>query len=111
MKGLKPIRTVQDLKNYLDTCNPESEVLLMPEEGDGFHIGGILDFSAQASKEVWLLIDEFGEGVEENSIDWAGGGGADDDEGSVWDASIPIPVCALEKSEDVIKVRGLLKSA
>lgn len=112
MTGQKPIRTVADLMAYLSACPADAEVSLVPEEGTGFGIGGVLQFHPDlpAPPQVWILVDEFTEVGEsgygpENFID--------DDEDGAWEAygiSQAPPVKEVEKP-DVVKVRGKLRSA
>lgn len=104
--SVRPINTVAELKLYLDSCNPEAKVLLMPEDGDGYSIGGCLEFtSAPGSPEVWLLIDEFGEEGNTVADDWSGGG----IEGDPQQISI-IETPTIPRT-DVVVIRGLLRSA
>lgn len=131
MKGLKPIRTVADLMEYLKTCPPTARILVMPEQGDseGFPLGGVLAFKpskAEPYPQVWLLIDEFAE-LEPSSerMEWSGGppdceaasdstgGGVDDDP-----AERPGDMAQIEVVDmvdvtplDVVQVRGRLRSA
>lgn len=112
MKGQKQIVTVRDLMAYLGTCNPDADVALVPEEGEGFMIGGVLEFQTQ-NPEVWILIDEFAE-YESNSgvVQWtaeskeSGTKERPGDMAFITEAS----ACELEKP-DVVKVRGKLRSA
>lgn len=112
MKGQSPIRTVRDLMAYLGACPPDAQVCLMPNEGDGFPIGGVLQLTGNTPQEVWILIDEFGdEETLDDSIVYQGI--TDDDEDVAWDAAAYASaqrVSAVEK-EDVIKIRGKLRSA
>lgn len=108
MKGLKPILTVKNLMDYLAACPPDSEVMLMPEDGEGFHIGGVLEFSTE--KEVWILIDEFAEAGP--SMEWAGGGVEDEPEDGVErPGDMASAATCEEEKPDVVKVRGKLRTA
>jgi hypothetical protein len=125
MKGLRPIRTVRDLKQYLDTCPDTAEVTIVPEEGDGFSISGVLEFSAlgNAPAQVWLLMDEFehmreGDG-EEDPVAWTGAhlcglerpGDPHCVAGDEMDQSKAVVVMEKQEPVDVVKVRGKLRSA
>lgn len=111
MKGQKPIRTVQDLMTYLSACPADAEIQIMPEDGDGFRISGVLEFSAQKPMEVWLLMDEFGnaDGLPD---DWVAGEDDDDEEDKLG-PMVPVQTsAACEREEpDVVVVRGKLRSA
>ena len=119
MKGLKPIRTVKDLMEYLAACPPNAEISLMPEDGEGYLIGGVLEFSAQSPQEVWILFDEFSVADGSDRGDWSGdpteaGVERAGDMGTISDAealpSVCNSVCAAEKP-DVVLVRGKMRSA
>jgi hypothetical protein len=105
MKGQRPILLVEDLQAYLAACPPKAKLALVPEEGDGFPIGGVIQLSSEnGTPEVWILIDEFGEA--DQSMEWSGGPLADDDEEPLEESFI------LELEErDVVQVRGKLRSA
>lgn len=111
MKGLKPINTVANLMAYLGTCNPEAKIMLMPEDGDGFPIGGVLDFPAEG--QTWILFDEF-EALEPTSerMEWSGGPPDDDDlEEPIVSGGIVVLPSSTEDKEDVVQIRGALRSA
>jgi hypothetical protein len=123
MKGLKPIRTVGDLMAYLGTCPQDSEVLLMPEDGEGIPVGGVLEFSSEIPPVVWILFDEFAEAggeVMENEwmqkhVDWSGGPSEDDEPterpGDMACIDAGIVVLPSAPKVDVVRVRGKLRSA
>jgi len=111
MKGSKPIRTVEDLLMYLHACPLDAKVLLMPEDGDGYQIGGVLEFNAEKPPQVWLLIDEFADAEEEDisdeqalvdSIRMAESTERPGDMGTIVEEP-PKP--------DVVRIRGKLRSA
>jgi hypothetical protein len=112
MKGLKRIRTVEELKQYLNTCPDTAEVTLVPEEGEGFPIGGILEFAPQdgGPAQVWILIDEFADvNLEELddldeaiAMEWSG---VPPDDNEVFDTPVP------EEIQDVVQIRGSIRSA
>lgn len=106
MKGLRPIRTVADLMAYLSRCPPEAEVSLVPEEGEGFLIGGVLEFSSEKPAQVWILIDEFSEADDgSQEMEWVSGS---TEEGRAGDmGTLP----EIVEEEDVVQVRGKLRSA
>lgn len=113
MKGLKPIRTVADLMAYLAMCPPTSEIMLMPEDGEGFQIGGVLELSTP--KEVWILIDEFSQ-AGGPSMEWSSGGGDDDEDAEEaverpGDMSTALTDSTEIEEIDIIEVRGKLRSA
>lgn len=111
MKGSKPIRVVSDLMQYLQACPPNAEVILMPETGEGYPIGGVLEFNSQMPAEVWILIDEF-ESLEPSQSEL--------DEDSAWvgtpanevsgDAGIVV-LPPLSEKKDVVTIRGKMRSA
>lgn len=119
MAGLRPVRTVQELIDVLSRMAPDAEITLMPEEGDGFPIGGVLEFNAQKPREVWIIIDEFADAADDEdptvSMDWSGGGTDDNPE----DEGVERPgdmACGLAAScemeeEDVVVVRGNMRGA
>lgn len=131
MKGQRPIKTVADLMAYLGTCSPDAEISLRPEDGDGFQIGGVLEFSAQQPNEVWILIDEFTEYDRSNSPVMKWGAGDDDEENpdvDSEDAERPGDMCQLtedfntrvkaaaerhaeRKEIDVVAIRGNMREA
>jgi hypothetical protein len=111
MKGLKPIHHVEDLIKYLQACNPKGELYLMPEDGEGYRIAGCLEFTDK-HPQVWILIDEFGEADGE---DWVSGTASTCDEGCERPGdmgTVPeaLPV-ELKPKKDVVRIRGLLRSA
>lgn len=122
MKGLRPIRVVQDLVDYLLKCPPNAEILLISEdgEGDGWPIGGVLQFEGPQHPQVWILLDEYSS-LEPSSerIDWGGGG--DEDEGPLERPGDMACALAAESHSsatkivlpkaDVVKIRGNLRSA
>ena len=104
MKGTRPIRTVEDLLMYLHACPLNAEITLMPEDGDGFNIGGVLELNAERPPKVWLLIDEFGELIEDTP----------DEQTMVerpGDMSVIIEEPKPEPKTDVVRIRGKLRSA
>lgn len=112
MKGLRPILTVQDLMDYLSRCPADAQIRLMPEDGDGMQIGGILEFSAQEPKEVWILFDEFAE-MGGPSMEWANGGGVEDEPeaGVERPGDMATAATCEEEKPDVVRVRGKLRTA
>lgn len=111
MRGLKTAFTVRELKQALDLCPEDSNVFIMPEDSDGFRIGGVINLPSQEPKQVWLLLEE---DVAEHERDT--GAGDDDEEDTSFvrirdadseDVEINIDI----EPEDVIQVRGQLKSA
>lgn len=105
MKGVKPIRTVGDLMAYLQACPQDADVLLMPEDGEGFVIGGVLQFSdikPPHNCEVWILIDEFGE---LKSEEWS------DECGEGCERPGDMAVILEEEKPDSVQVRGQMRSA
>lgn len=114
MNVLEPIVTVRELKAYLDICPDNARLRLMTEDGenDGFPIGGILQFAGvDGVPEVWIMIDEFSEVGDEQSINWASGVDEQDMLEAKQEEAIPAPeVCEVEKP-DIVKVRGKLRSA
>lgn len=117
MKGLRPITTVQDLKNYLDHCPPDAEILLMPEDGDGMRIAGVLHFETERPQQVWLLFDEFTDADESPSKEWVGGPSDDDDipfstvQGAERPGDMATAMACDVDTPDVVKVRGKLRTA
>ncbi len=109
MNGLTPIRTVEDLISHLSHCPPNAEVMLMPDDGDPYPIGGVLAFSSEVPPQVWILIDEFGE--TERQIDWSVGPSEDDETEQGVENTVAVPVTVEPVDEDVVKVRGKLRSA
>jgi len=105
MKGVKPISTVGDLMMYLQACRSDAKVFLMPEDGDGFPIGGVLEFNNENPPQVWLLIDEFSE-IEVNIPDEQAIVERPGDTGMVFEEE-PKP----EPKPDVVRIRGKLRSA
>lgn len=110
MKGLRPIRTVEDLQQYLSHCPANAQVTLVPEEGTGFAIGGVLQFApvkAGEPDQVWILIDDCHEDLddldESVAMEWSGGPPDDDD--------IPFDDAPPEEKEDVVQIRGNMRSA
>lgn len=117
MKGQKPIHTVSDLMKYLEACSPDAEVSLMPEEGEGFMIGGVLEFNSNSPKEVWILIDEFSylenddeevdnDDDDSEAIAWSGEGRESDERpGDMAQQSYDLD------GADAVVVRGKMRSA
>jgi len=114
MRGLTPAFTVRALKRALNLVPEDAEVLIMPEESDGYRIGGVIQIAADpkstnSGPQVWLLL--------EDDVAQHDGAGDDDEESSVIDydslASQFVGAATETPSEpeDVVQVRGLLKSA
>jgi hypothetical protein len=133
MKGLKPILTVSDLMQYLICCSPDAKVTLMPENGDGFLIGGVLEFNVETPAQVWILIDEFSKIDGGQVMEWSGGSPDDDETGIERPGDMATILEAPEvtggvnvlrakenkgeqssttlQSRDVVQIRGKLRSA
>ena len=106
MRGLKSAFTVRELKQALDLCPEDSQIFIMPEDSDGFRIGGVVNLPAQEPRQVWLLLEE---DVAEHERD-----NEEVDEGEYLHEEIlgMVPSTPADpEPKDVIKVRGKLKSA
>lgn len=120
MSTLHPIRTVREMMAHLGSCNPDADLILMPEQEDGFLCGGVLQFNSKTPPEVWILIDEYTElsDIEDEGVplvEWQGAGDDDDlDEGVERPGDM---ACSLQKTTviedkaDVVRVRGKMRSA
>lgn len=103
MKGLTPAFTVRDLKRALDLCLDDSQVLIMPEDSDGYRIGGVLALNSQEPKQVWLLLEEDISDYERSLSD--GDGPREEHNIDL------IPDQKMVEKVDVVQIRGALKSA
>lgn len=111
MKGMKPIVTVGDLMEYLQLCDKDAVLRLMPEdEGDGFPVGGVLTFQSSQPPEVWILIDEFSE-IESQALEWAAGSPIDAEDVVDRPGAREAAQKAPTEPVDVVQVRGKLRSA
>lgn len=116
MKGQRPIGTVRDLIQYLEACPPDAQICLMPEDGEPFPIGGVLEFPSERPPQVWILFDDSEEGTRA-MMEWSGGP-TDDDEDAAWDTAVQQDTQDLTgpsqpepEEEDVVEIRGKLRSA
>lgn len=114
MKGLKPIKVVEDLISHLLACPPQAEVMLMPDNGEPYPIGGVLAFNNENPSQVWILIDEFGE-TDQEMIEWSGGPSDEDEVDEGCERAGDMANALTEEVEkpkvDVVRVRGKLRIA
>lgn len=114
---MKHIKTVRELRMFLDTCADDNKLLLISECGDddGFPVGGALNHPAL--KETWIIIGDLGEGPE---MEWSGDGPSDDDElqeisDDEFQKMVAAHAAEVEKDSreyiDVVRIRGKLRSA
>jgi hypothetical protein len=113
MKGLTPALTVGSLRMALDMMPSTSNVFIMPDESDGYRIGGILQVhDDKGQPQCWLLLED---DIAEYESRTGGADNEDDENGSVVldlsDLGVGAPTEPPKEPEDVVKVRGLLKSA
>lgn len=107
------IDTVQDLINWLLLCNPKAKLSAVPEDGDGFWIERLVEIPPRKkgeTAEVWILLNDGSPKEDGLREDWEGCGEGCERPGDMAVAA-QIEVEEPKEKPDVVKVRGLLKSA